>query len=91
MGKKGKKVWRATPLCLFWIVWKERNSRVFRTCFRVGSGNKVKFWKDGWCEDLPLRDVFLNLFSITFSKDARMVDVWDNGSWNPRFIRQLND
>ncbi|RVW46317.1 Pre-mRNA-splicing factor SYF1 [Vitis vinifera] len=58
--------------------------RVFSTCFKVGSGNKVKFWKDGWCEDLPLRDVFPNLFSITFSKDARMVDVWDNGSWNPR-------
>ncbi|RVX08611.1 Pre-mRNA-splicing factor syf1 [Vitis vinifera] len=65
-------------------VWKERNSRVIRTCFRVGLGNKVKFWKDGWCEDLPLRDVFPNLFSITFSKDAQMVDVWDNGSWNPR-------
>ena len=25
----GKKAWQAAPLCLFWIVWKERNSRVF--------------------------------------------------------------
>ncbi|RVW55322.1 hypothetical protein CK203_089055 [Vitis vinifera] len=25
------------------------------------------------------------------SKDARVADAWDGGSWNPRFIRQLND
>ena len=25
----GKKAWQAAPLCLFWTVWKERNSRVF--------------------------------------------------------------
>ena len=44
-----------------------------------------------WCGDLQLRDAFLNLFSIASSKDAQMVDVWDGGSWNPRFIRQLSD
>ena len=25
VGKKGKGVWRASPLCLFWMVWKARN------------------------------------------------------------------
>ena len=25
MGKKRRKVWKATPLCLFWAIWKERN------------------------------------------------------------------
>ena len=25
VGKKGKGVWRASPLCLFWTVWKARN------------------------------------------------------------------
>ena len=29
MGKKGSKVWMATPLCLFWAVWKERNRIAF--------------------------------------------------------------
>ena len=29
VGKERKKVWRSAPLCLFWIVWKERNSRAF--------------------------------------------------------------
>ena len=27
--KKYRKVWRAVPLCLFWMVWKERNRIVF--------------------------------------------------------------
>ena len=59
--------------------------------FKVGSGNKVKFWKDRWCGDVSLRDVFPNLFSIASSKDARLADAWDGGSQNPKFIRQLND
>ena len=25
VGKKCKKVWTSAPLCLFWMVWKERN------------------------------------------------------------------
>ena len=25
VGKKRRKVWRAAPLCLFWMVWKEKN------------------------------------------------------------------
>ena len=29
VGKERRKVWRSAPLCLFWIVWKERNSRAF--------------------------------------------------------------
>ena len=29
VGKKRKKVWLSAPLCLFWIVWKERNNSAF--------------------------------------------------------------
>ena len=29
VGKKRKKAWKATPLCLFWTLWKERNQRAF--------------------------------------------------------------
>ena len=35
-----------------------------KTSFQVGSGNKVKFWKDTWCRDLSLTDSFLDLYSI---------------------------
>ena len=51
-----------------------------RMRFKVGSGNRVKFWKDRWCGDVSLRDVFPNLFSIAYSKDARLADAWDGGS-----------
>ena len=29
VGRKRKEVWRVAPLCLFWIIWKERNTRLF--------------------------------------------------------------
>ena len=29
MGKKHRKVWKAAPLCLFWLVWKEKNMIAF--------------------------------------------------------------
>ena len=29
VGRKRKKAWRAMLLCLFWIIWKERNRRSF--------------------------------------------------------------
>ena len=29
MGKKRKKLWNSIPLCIFWIVWKERNQITF--------------------------------------------------------------
>ncbi|RVW67778.1 hypothetical protein CK203_062452 [Vitis vinifera] len=49
----------------------------------------VGVWKalrNGW-EDLKIR----MRFKVAFSKDARVTDAWDGGSWNPRFIRQSND
>ncbi|RVW85670.1 Phosphoinositide phosphatase SAC6 [Vitis vinifera] len=29
MGKKRRKVWKTTPSCIFWVVWKERNRIAF--------------------------------------------------------------
>ena len=29
VGREWKQVWGATPLCLFWTIWKERNRRSF--------------------------------------------------------------
>ena len=29
MGKKRRKVWKAAPSCIFWVVWKERNRIAF--------------------------------------------------------------
>ena len=30
VGKKGKSVWLAAPLCLFWTLWNERNRVAFK-------------------------------------------------------------
>ena len=30
VGKKRKKIWNSIPLCIFWMVWKERNKLAFR-------------------------------------------------------------
>ena len=40
MGNKWKKVWRAAPLCLFWIVWRERNRVPFDN--EVFSAHRMK-------------------------------------------------
>ena len=30
-------------------------------------------------------------FQDLYAKDALLIDVWEGGSWNPRFPRRLND
>ena len=48
MGKKRKKVWRATPLCLFWTICKERNRRVFDNKELYVQGIKLTFLSNLW-------------------------------------------
>jgi hypothetical protein len=36
--------------------------------FLVGNEDRVKFWFDLWCGDLPLKGVFLHLFSIVANR-----------------------
>ena len=40
---------------------------------------------------MSLRDEFPGLYVIASFKDVWVVDVWDGGSWGPRFIEQFND
>ena len=48
--------------------------------YDLGHGRRVRFWKDIWCGDTPLRT---SLFAIATSKEA-----WEQaefgGCWNPR-------
>ncbi|RVW63334.1 hypothetical protein CK203_058258 [Vitis vinifera] len=54
----------------------------------------VGVWKairNGW-EDLKVRMHFkVGSGNRASSKDVRVADDWDGDSWNPRFVRQLND
>ena len=48
VGKERKRVWFSAPLCLFWIVWKERNSRVFENEEHSVQGCKSLFFCNLW-------------------------------------------
>ena len=59
--------------------------------------DRVKFWTDRWCGELPFRLAFSVLYSIATNK-AAFVDsslirqgVRDRKGWNVRFIRIPND
>ena len=38
--------------------------------FEVGDGKRTKFWKDSWCGDTTLIDVYPSLFTIACAKNA---------------------
>ena len=86
-GKCGVGLWKAIRK-----EWLFLNSRL---AYQVGSGRRVKFWKDKWCGDEPLCESFPSLFSISLSKDAWVSDVWnpdsDGEGWTPLFSRAFND
>ena len=41
VGNKRKKIWMATPVCLFWTVWHKRNLMVFED--KATSDQRTKF------------------------------------------------
>ena len=45
--------------------------------FIVGDDTRVKFWKDLWCENQSLEDVFPNLFNLAVNKEGWVVDAWE--------------
>ena len=48
LGKKRSKVWMTAPLCLFWVVWKERNKIAFENeellIHRMKNSFVCNFW-----------------------------------------------
>ena len=80
-------------------LWKEIRKEgvlLFKNAsFTVGDGRRVKFWKDIWCGNIPLCEVFPSLFAFAVSQDAWVEDCWDYmgdaGGWYPCFSRSFND
>ena len=57
VGKKRKGVWRASPLCLFWMVWKARNKVAFEEEELSIQRLKLSFVYFLWSETkLPIKD-----------------------------------
>ena len=66
-----------------------------KLAFKVGKGNKIRFWTDLWCEDTMLSQRFPHLFTLAAHRNATIEEMWDQnfgvGGWNLRFIRDFND
>jgi hypothetical protein len=43
--------------------------------FKVGNGERVRFWYDVWCGDGPLKVVFPGLFSIAGDRNASVANL----------------
>ncbi|RVX23098.1 putative ribonuclease H protein [Vitis vinifera] len=63
--------------------------------FKVGKGNKVRFWIDPWCGNNVLSEAFPDLFSMAAQRNATVEDYWDQnlsqGGWSLRLLRDFND
>ena len=63
--------------------------------FKVGKGNKIRFWTDMWCGDSALSQRFPHLYILAAHRNEIVEDMWDQnvgeGGWNLRFIRDFND
>lgn len=61
----------------------------------IGNGTQTKLWRDIWCDELPLRASFPNLFAMAANKEALVSDylsfLEEHLSWSPVFNRNYND
>ncbi|XP_065637937.1 uncharacterized protein LOC136071041 [Quercus suber] len=57
--------------------------------FKARDGSCIKFWRDPWCEGLPLKNIFLELYNIASNKNASVAKLLlpskANYHWNIRF------
>nr|GEW80229.1 hypothetical protein [Tanacetum cinerariifolium] len=50
--------------------------------YRVGCGTKVRFWKDIWIGDVPLKEKYSRLFYLDRNGDCVIKDRICNGIWS---------
>ena len=84
VGNKRKKVWQATPLCLFWTVWKAKNNIAFDD--EVFSIRKLKrdfvcfLWVDSklFLDDCPVFSWFSWMvgYFLRFLFYALLLEPW---------------
>ena len=83
----GRGLWKGIWVCRedFWKLLR----------FRVGRGDRVKFWTQKWCGDATLSDSFLQLYRLSMSREASVADQLVLGAggffWDIRLCRPLQD
>ena len=65
--------------------------------FEVGMGDRVRFWTDQWCGDLPLHLSFPVVYGIAINREAYVASSLERmgtearRSWKVLLLRNLND
>ena len=65
--------------------------------YKVGVGDRVKFWSDRWCGYLPLLLAFPTLYNFAANREAFVESslicqgARDRRTWDVHFIRGPND
>ena len=65
--------------------------------FEVGVGDRVKFWTDKWCGDLPLHLAFPILYNFAANREVSIESslicqgAGDRRTWDVHFIWGPND
>ena len=80
-------------------LWKEYKSRWDRfACYIIcvaEDGTKVRFWHDICCGDIPLKELYPNLYSLVVDKDVLVYSlerlVGGTPSWNIKCVGGFND
>nr|KYP41602.1 hypothetical protein KK1_037015 [Cajanus cajan] len=55
--------------------------------WRLGVGDRIRFWFDAWAEVEPLANRFSRIFLNSLQKSNMVADMghWSRGSWQWRF------
>ena len=67
------------------------------TSFKVGLGDRVRFWHDCWCTDRPLKEEFPGLYSCSRAQNGTVAAMLESHSevssraWNVVFEKGFND
>uniref|UniRef100_A0A2N9F7K2 Reverse transcriptase zinc-binding domain-containing protein n=1 Tax=Fagus sylvatica TaxID=28930 RepID=A0A2N9F7K2_FAGSY len=63
----------------------------------AGLGNRIRFWHDNWCGEVPLKAMFPVLFACSSARDASIAASLSNSGvnggriWDITFIRDFKD
>jgi len=51
--------------------------------WKVGSGDKARFWEDVWIRNVNLKTLFPRLYSVSLNQGQKVEEVgmWDDASW----------
>ena len=76
-------IWRSVS-----NLWSLFRSRIR---FQVGNGMKVSFLEDKWIAQRTLKQLFLDLYTLSYQQNATVADMWTGQGWNLHLRRNLND